>query len=266
MPDPAQADVVLLGLLGHEAQPRGLAGRRWQRRGHRPRGQPGPCGADELDERVVVDRAGGGHDDVRRHVAGVVEAAQRVGPGAADDLGAADDGPPERVIAEDGLAQDVEDLVLRVVLVHGDLLEHDLALLLELALVEARAPDHVGHRVERLGQMDVEHAGVQRGRLLAGARVELGAHRVEELVDLQRAVALRAPEEHVLDEVRQAGVGRVLGGRARADPEAERHGSHGVHVLRDDPDARLQLRQAMLGGHAGPAAQPRSGSPSTPLR
>jgi len=57
---------------------------------------------------------------------------QGIGAGRADDIGAADDGPPERMAAEDRLAQDVEDLVLRVVLVHGDLLEHDLALLLEL--------------------------------------------------------------------------------------------------------------------------------------
>ena len=87
---------------------------------------------DELDERVVVDRAGRRHHDVGGHVARAVEAAQGVGPGAADDVGAADDRPPERMAAEDGLAEHVEDLVLRVVLVHGDLLEHDLALLLEL--------------------------------------------------------------------------------------------------------------------------------------
>src|SRR6185295_18608215 len=56
-------------------------------------------------------------------------------------------------------------------------------------------------------------------------------------------------EQHVLDEMRQAGLGLALRGRARADPEAERHGSHGVHVLRDDPDARLELRQAVLFVH-----------------
>ena len=46
----------------------------------------------------------------------------------ADHRRAADDRPPERVPAEDGLAEHVEDLVLRIVLVHRDLLEHDLAL------------------------------------------------------------------------------------------------------------------------------------------
>ena len=102
---------------------------------------------------------------------------------------------------------------------------------------------------KRLARGGVEHARVDRGGLLAGARVELGAHRVEDLVDLQRAVARGAAEEHVLDQVRQAGLGLVLGGRARADPEAQRDGSHGVHGLRDDPYAGVELRQAVLGVH-----------------
>src|SRR3954449_13162030 len=245
----AETDVVLLGLLGDEAHPRRLVGRRRRPRGPRRAGPPAAGRAHELDERVVVDRAGRRDDDVRRHVARRMERAQRLGDRAADHLGAADDRAAEGVVAEYRLAEHVEDLVLRVVLVHGDLLEHDLALLLELALVEARAPDHVGHHVEGLGEVDVEHARVHRRRLLAGARVELGAHRVEQLVDLERLVARRPAEQHVLDEVRQAGLGPALGGRARADPEAERHGSHGVHVLRDDPDARLELRQAVLFVH-----------------
>ena len=124
--------MVLLGVLGEEAPARGLGvGRRGQR--GRATADALDAGAlDELDERVVVHRAGGRHHHVGGHVAGGVEGAQRIGPGRADDVGAADDGPPERMAAEDRLAEDVEDLVLRVVLVHGDLLEHDLALLLEL--------------------------------------------------------------------------------------------------------------------------------------
>ena len=103
------------------------------------------------------------------------------------------------MLAEDRFAQQVEDPVLRIVLVHRDLLEHDLALGLELA--EARAPDHVGHHVERALEVPVEHAGVQGGGLLVGPRVHLSPHRVEDLVDLLRAVALGAPEQHVLEQV-----------------------------------------------------------------
>ena len=42
----------------------------------------------------------------------------------------------------------------------------------------------------------------------------------------------------------EAGLGLVLGGRARADPEPQGDGSDGVHALRDDPDARVELGQA----------------------
>ena len=118
---------------------------------------------------------------------------------------------PSGCVPIDRLAEQVEDLVLRVVLVHRDLFEHDLALGLQIA--EARAPDHLGHHVEGLLQVAVEHARVERGGLLVGARVELGAHRVEDLVDLLGAVALGAAEEHVLEQMGDTGL--LLG----LDPE-----------------------------------------------
>ena len=53
----------------------------------------------------------------------------------------ADHRPAERVRAEDGLGDEVVDELLRRVLEHRDLLEHDLALGVEL--VEERREDHV---------------------------------------------------------------------------------------------------------------------------
>ena len=139
--------------------------------------------------------------------------------------------PAERVVAEDGLAEHVEDLVLRVVLVHRDLLEDDLALVRRGRRRRTRGRQTMSAMTSNASlEVHVEHARVDRRGLLAGARVELGAHAVEDLVDLQRAVARRAAEQHVLEQVRQAGLGLVLGRRARADPEPERHGPHGGHV------------------------------------
>jgi hypothetical protein len=80
-----------------------------------------------------------------------VKRAQRRRERAPDDLRPSDDRPPERVIAEHRLAEHVEDAILRVVLVHRDLLEHDLALVGEVVAVQPRPPDHVGDDVERLG-------------------------------------------------------------------------------------------------------------------
>jgi hypothetical protein len=119
--------------------------------------------------------------------------------GAGDDLGPADDRAPERVGAEHRVAEDVEHLLLGIVLIHGDLLEDHLALGIDLG--ERWVEHHVGHHVERVGQMVVDHARVDRCGLLAGPGVQLGPHRVEDLVDLERGVARGPLEQQVLEQV-----------------------------------------------------------------
>ena len=213
--------MVLLGVLAQEAHaPLERAGSAAERRSGacgRPRRRraTGPL-ARALGRRAISTSASWSTEPAAAitmsagRVARGVEGAQLLARHRPDHLGAADHRAPERVRAEDRLAEHVEDAVLGVVLVHRDLFEHDLALGLELA--HARAPDHVGDHVEGALQVAVEHARVHRGRLLVGARVELGAHRVEDLVDLLRAVALGAAEQHVLEQVRDARLAR----RARA--------------------------------------------------
>ena len=90
-------------------------------------------------------------------------------------------------------------LLLGLVLVHRDLLEDDLALGLDVG--ERGPEDHVGHHVEGVVEVLVEHPRVDRRGLLAGAGVELGTHAVEDLVDLQRLVLGRALEQQVLEQV-----------------------------------------------------------------
>ncbi len=74
----------------------------------------------------------------------------RAAADARDHLRRADHGPAERMVAEDRLGDQVVDELLRLVLVHRDLLEHDLALGVDLG--EERRVDHVGHHVERLSR------------------------------------------------------------------------------------------------------------------
>ena len=222
---------------------RGVSRRSCRRRGCSRRRRT-PARRPASTSCVVVDRAGGGDHDVLRRV------ARRRGSGdlgrrrVGDHRRAADDRAAERVLAEHGLAEHVEHLLLRIVLVHRDLLEDHRALGVDV--VERRAEHHVGHHVERLGEVLVDHAGVDRGRLLAGAGVELGAHRVEDLVDLERLVLRGALEQQVLEQVREPGLLLALGARAGADPEPERHGSDGGHRLRHDPDARFERRQPVF--------------------
>ena len=93
--------------------------------------------------------------------------------------------------AEHRLGGEVVDEVLRVVVDHRDLLEHDLALGVDV--VERGREDHVRHRLERVGQVAVGDARVEHGRLAGGRGIELAAHGVEQLCESLRAVRATTP-------------------------------------------------------------------------
>jgi hypothetical protein len=197
----------------------------------------------------VVDGARRGDHDVAGHVPQRVEASDLGHGRAGDDRRPADDGPSQRVVAEHRFAEYIEDLLLRIVLVHRDLLEDHRALGFDF--VERRTKHHVGHHVERLGDVLIDYARVDRGGLLAGACVELGAHAVEDLVDLQRAVPCRALEQQVLDQMREPRLTVALAARAGADPEAERDRTDRGHGLGHHADSRRERGQAVLFTHLG---------------
>ena len=93
--------------------------------------------------------------------------------------------------AEDRLRDDIVDELLRVVLDHRDLLEHDLALGVDLG--EDGLVDHAHHHVECGLEPVVGHARVDDGRLARGGGVQLAAEPVEDLGDLLRAVRAACP-------------------------------------------------------------------------
>ena len=149
-----------------------------------------------------------------------------------DHLSPTDDGPAERMGAEDRFGGEIVDEILRIVVHHRDLLEHDLALRVDVD--QCRREHHVRHHVEGDVDVVVGHPRVDDGRLARGGGVELAAHRVEQLGDADGVVPFRALEQQVLDEVRHAGLGDRLVARAGADPEADRRGADTVDALGDD--------------------------------
>jgi hypothetical protein len=120
----AEAHVVLLGVLALEAPACGPDRGRFEGGGDGTP-VPGVCQRPgrQLDERLVVDRPGGRDHDVLGLVALRVEASDLLGRRLRDDLGAADDRPAQRMLAEHRLAEQVEHLLLGIVLVHRDFLE-----------------------------------------------------------------------------------------------------------------------------------------------
>ena len=145
------------------------------------------------------------------------------------------------MVAEDRVGDQIVHELLRRVLVHRDLLEHDLALGLELG--ERRREDHVAHHVDGGHEMVVGDARVDE-RVLARRRgVQLAAEAVEDLRDLERAVPAGALEEQVLDEVRHARLRRLLVARPGADPVADGGRANMVEPLGDHPLAGVELGQ-----------------------
>ena len=110
------------------------------------------------DELVVLEVARRGDDDVPGAVHRLVVARQRATADRRDHVRGADHRPTERMVAEDRLAHQVVHELVRRVLVHRDLLEHDLALRVEVG--EERRVDHVAHHVERLLEVVVGDAHV----------------------------------------------------------------------------------------------------------
>ncbi len=187
----------------------------------------------------MVDVAGGADDDVGAGVAGAAVGLDLGHRYRADHLGLAEHAAAERVLAEDGLGEDVVDAVLRLVLVHRDLLQHDVALGVDFGI--GRRQQHLRQEVEDLLGVLVEEAGVQVGGLLAGGGVDRGTQPVQLLGNLDRREAGGSLEQQVLEEMRDPSLRRGLVARTGAHPEPERDGSHRGNLLGDDPYARALL-------------------------
>ena len=175
------------------------------------------------------------------HVHLRVVAGDRVARDRRDHLGGADHRPPERMVAEHGLGDQVVHELLRRVVVHRDLLEHDLALGVQLG--ERGREHHLAHHVHRRLEVVIGDARVDE-RVLARCRgVQLAAQPVEDLGDLQRAVPLGSLEQQVLDEVRHPRFVRLLVARAGGDPVADRGRAHMLEPLGDHAFAGVELGQ-----------------------
>jgi hypothetical protein len=226
--------VVLLGVLRLEGEPRRTLARAARGSG-RLAGRRREEALRELDDLGVVEVAGRGHDEVRRRVAGPMVRGDLGDRYRLDHSGIAQHPASQGVGAVDRLGEHVVDSILGLVLVHRDLLQHHVALGVDLVSGQRRAGEHLGEEPECLLRVLVEEAGVQVRGLLAGRRVRGGAHAIEQLRDLDRGVALRALEKQVLEEVRDARLLGALVARARPHPEPQRHRAHRGHRLADHP-------------------------------
>ncbi len=114
-------------------------------------------------------------------------------------------------------------VVLRVVLVHAELFDNHLALLDDLCLIEHGAHEHVAEHGDGEPELRRGDTGPEDGDLAVGGCVEHAADTLDGDADVPRRRVLAAPfEDHVLDEVGDPTVGRVLVAGTDADHEGDR--------------------------------------------
>jgi hypothetical protein len=124
--------------------------------------------------------------------------------------------------------------VLGRVLVHVDLLEDHLALRVQIRRSDHAVLQHVGEMLHGHRQVAIQHAGVEARVLLRRERVEVTAHGVEALGDIESAARRRALEEQVLEEVAGPADRGILVARAGEHPDAERDRADAGHPLGHD--------------------------------
>ena len=137
----------------------------------------------------------------------------------------------------------------RIVGLDIGLLEDDLALAVDLLGVEGGAERHVGQRLDGRLERLRGHDDVEVGVVEGGGGIGAAAHPFHRAIDVPRAPLVRALEQHVLLEVREAELIRLLVAHADAHVEVHGHDVGGPVVLDDQPepvrehlaDGRLQL-------------------------
>ena len=179
----------------------------------------------DLPERLVGFEVA--HDDQDRVVGVVVrlvEGADLRGRDAPEVLRPADDGVAVRVRLErDGrhfLGQEALGIVFGA---RAPLLDHDLALGVDLLGVEQQVVHPVRLEVEHEVELVGDEVDVVRSHVLRGERVVLSAVLLYEPGELAGPVVRCALEHHVLEEVGDPGGSAVLVPRADAIPGLDGH-------------------------------------------
>src|SRR6266571_4071961 len=149
-------------------------------------------------------------------------------------------GPSQRVGAEGILGVQVMEVILRVVFDHPDLFQHHLLLLGHFSGVKPGMVEDVREQVEALRQVLVQNLGVEGGALPGRKGIELPAERVDLPRDGLGGAPPSALEDHVLDEVREALLARLLIARADIHPDPDRDRPHRRYPLGDHPHAIVQ--------------------------
>ena len=197
------------------------------RRRQRRRRQRAVRGGDLREQIGLVDRADHHQRGVVGRVPGPVEAADVVDAHRADVGHPADRRPAVRVEIERGRHQLLVEPAVDVVLdALAPLVGHDIALGLDRRRLEHQAVHALALEADRQRQLVGRHAEAVVGPVDPGRGVGLAAGRLDHAIELAGRQRLGLAEHQVLEQVREAGLARLLVARADAEPGLERHDGH----------------------------------------
>ena len=155
-----------------------------------------------------------------------LDGVRRAENGAADGLGCVG-----------GFHESVVDEVVRRILDGGVFLQDDAFFARKLRRVEDRMDQDVAEHVERHVDVLAQHPRRVARIFDAGGGVDVAAHILDVLGDLPGRAAGRALERHVLDEMRQSVLVRLLVTGAGADPDPKGRGGDFGHSFGCDREA-----------------------------
>jgi len=185
----------------------------------------------------VSDVSGCGDEKMVRGEPILETGAQRFAFEFADRIWRAEDGASERMLGPEAAGEDIVEKVFRVVHVHLDFFEDDLAFFFDVFGIKLGAEDEIGEDVEGDREMRIEHLGVETDLFLRGEGVEHAADGIHFAGDVFGGAALGAFEDHMLKKMGSAVFGGGFAAGAVADPDANGDGTDVLHGLGDNDEA-----------------------------
>lgn len=207
---------------------------------------------DEVEYFLVRDIAGRGDEKMIGSEPVLEAAAEGFALKFANGVGCAENGAAKRVIGPEAAGEDVVEKIFRVVHVHLDFFEDDLAFFLDIFGIEFGAQDEIGENVEGNREMGVEDFGVEADLFLGSEGVEHAANGIHFAGDVFGGASLGALEDHMFEEMGGAVFGGGFPAGAVADPDANGDGTDVLHSLRDNHEAvgeSVTIDIARVGDH-----------------
>src|SRR6185437_7860173 len=148
------------------------------------RGRIEPAGlAENVDQLLVLYRSSGGYHDVTGSVRRRMQRAQVADRERGNGVACSENAIAITIVAEQLFVVDLEHEIVRCVVHHRDLLDHDLPLQLEIGRAKYGAKDEIANHIRRVADVLVQHARLIRRVLARSVRVQRAAERLQRKTD-----------------------------------------------------------------------------------